>query len=386
MVTPVKTKQITTQADVDSQFARAERLRQFLNPQQRDLTTAPGGISFLIDSFRAADADNRAQRLADTRNQQIQSTLGSLAELPADERARRLIMSGDPTFAQFGLNALQQGEAARAKAEADRQQAIFNNQLDIDKFLTLAPHRERIARAGKTEITNNLGGGAGVEFAKQSGKDLAASFSKLGDLAQAASRRIPELDRFEKILDTGVTTGFGAQAKLQLGQLGRSLGIEVEGLPELEAINSIGNKLALEIRNPDSGFGLPGATSDRDVAFLRSMVPGLSNTPEGNRMMIDIARIGAQRNIEVANFAAGLQEQIESGQITVANARSQLAAFTSQDVFSDEQREQISVIAGSGGPELPSTAISAGRGCQFLAAECEQPRHCPSVRGKVRPR
>ena len=44
---------------------------------------------------------------------------------------------------------------------------------------------------------------------------------------------------------------------------------------------------------------MPGALSDRDREFLVSMVPGLLNTPEGNRQILDFTRRIAQRTVDV---------------------------------------------------------------------------------------
>jgi hypothetical protein len=46
--------------------------------------------------------------------------------------------------------------------------------------------------------------------------------------------------------------------------------------------------MALRLRNPDSGFGLTGNTSDRDVTFLKDSVAGIEKTPEGNRAVLTI--------------------------------------------------------------------------------------------------
>jgi hypothetical protein len=61
--------------------------------------------------------------------------------------------------------------------------------------------------------------------------------------------------------------------------------------------------MALQLRNPSGGAGMPGALSDRDVQFLRAMVPGLAKTPEGNKLIIETARKLSQREIQVAQLA-----------------------------------------------------------------------------------
>ena len=62
-------------------------------------------------------------------------------------------------------------------------------------------------------------------------------------------------------------------------------------------------KLALEVRNPSGGAGMPGAMSDADREFLISTVPNLLNTPGGNKQIIEVARALAKRNQQVAQMA-----------------------------------------------------------------------------------
>jgi hypothetical protein len=59
-------------------------------------------------------------------------------------------------------------------------------------------------------------------------------------------------------------------------------------LAALEAFKALGNKLALMFRKPSAiSGGLLGQTSDRDIGFLLAQVPNLSNTLEGNKLIMD---------------------------------------------------------------------------------------------------
>jgi len=61
--------------------------------------------------------------------------------------------------------------------------------------------------------------------------------------------------------------------------------------------------MALELRNPSGGAGMPGALSDKDREFLVSMTPGIAKTPGGNKLIIDTARKLAKRDQDVARLA-----------------------------------------------------------------------------------
>lgn len=44
---------------------------------------------------------------------------------------------------------------------------------------------------------------------------------------------------------------------------------------------------------------MPGALSDKDLAFLKASVPGLQQSPEGNALIIDYMKRMAQRSLDV---------------------------------------------------------------------------------------
>jgi len=93
------------------------------------------------------------------------------------------------------------------------------------------------------------------------------------------------------------TTGFGANQILAAKKLIEQLGGNPEGIAEGETLNALSNQLALRLRNPESGMGLTGNTSDRDVQFLKASVPGLQQTEAGNRRLIEIAMALNERQI-----------------------------------------------------------------------------------------
>jgi len=97
-------------------------------------------------------------------------------------------------------------------------------------------------------------------------------------------------NQMRELLDSGLQTG--ALAKLSKGAKSFVQSIfpdaDIKGLAEAEVFNALSNQLALLIRNPDSGMGLPGATSNRDLKFLIDSVPNLENSVEGNKLLLDV--------------------------------------------------------------------------------------------------
>jgi hypothetical protein len=89
----------------------------------------------------------------------------------------------------------------------------------------------------------------------------------------------------------GADTGFFTPVTLPIKQMFKDLGWKIkftEDVPLLETIKALQNQMALRLRNPDSGFGLTGNTSERDVKFLKDMVAGIEKTPEANRVVLTI--------------------------------------------------------------------------------------------------
>ena len=87
-------------------------------------------------------------------------------------------------------------------------------------------------------------------------------------------------------LNTGAFAKFSLEAKKALSAV---TGVDIESLDKAEAFTAITNQLALRIRNPDSGLGLTGNTSNADLQFLRESIPSLERTIGGNRLIIQIA-------------------------------------------------------------------------------------------------
>lgn len=152
--------------------------------------------------------------------------------------------------------------------------------------------------AGKTEVNVSMAGEK--EYEKQSAKDFAEMNRDMIKGAQSARMKIGTLTRLDQLLsDPSIYTGTGAQQLLTAKKLAKAIGVDVGDVSGPEAIQAIGNQFALELRNPSGGAGMPGAMSDKDREFLQASVPGLGQTPEGNRKIIDYMKRVAQRSIDV---------------------------------------------------------------------------------------
>ena len=94
----------------------------------------------------------------------------------------------------------------------------------------------------------------------------------------------------ETTLETGALTPIVTKIKGYLADLG----VPVEQLTPALILQTIQNKKALLIRNPKSGLGLTGNTSDADRNFLVDSVIGLAKTNHANEALL-IVDTAAQR-------------------------------------------------------------------------------------------
>lgn len=97
---------------------------------------------------------------------------------------------------------------------------------------------------------------------------------------------------------------------LGIAQTANSLGLKIDkNLSNKEAAQKLTNELALALRNPSGGEGMPGAMSDADREFLMKSVPNMSQSAEGRNKMIQIQVGLLQRQQKVAEMARKWQQR-----------------------------------------------------------------------------
>lgn len=141
------------------------------------------------------------------------------------------------------------------------------------------------------------------EYDKEVQKQFAEHRKTIMQGGVDATGNIERLSRLDNLLSKHDGGLFSAKG-LQLAQGANSLGFKID--PQLgnkEAAQSLSNEMALQLRNPSGGAGMPGAMSDADREYLRSMVPSMSQSSEGRRKMVDAAMKVEQRKQEVAEAA-----------------------------------------------------------------------------------
>ncbi len=145
-------------------------------------------------------------------------------------------------------------------------------------------------------------------------KKKAESFAQMAEQMRASwvnsTKMNSMLDQLETLYkDPNVTQGALAENITGLKGIAASLNIDIAGKGSEDAIRSITNKFALELRNPSGGAGMPGAMSDSDRNFLSSIPPSLSNTPAGRALISQGMRAINNRDKQIANLAQRYEEK-----------------------------------------------------------------------------
>ncbi len=171
-----------------------------------------------------------------------------------------------------------------------------------DQIPTFAQWKADLRRAGATQVNVNPGEKA---FNQQMGKMGAEAYGKIQSQAENARGMLGMYDLAEDAINTGVRTGILGDKELTVRQFGQMLGVDTDAnkVAGGELLRSVQNKMALMMRSPDGGMGMPGALSDRDIQFLKDSQIGIDRSPEGNRRMLQAFRALEQRKLDVARLA-----------------------------------------------------------------------------------
>lgn len=244
----------------------------------------------------------------------------------------------------------EQYEAAMAKIRGEGESPVMRamREAGIDP---MSPDGQKLIR----DYAARVGGGATVNidtkaetaFNTEVAKADAKTWTEIQAGASEAPRSNARLDRLNRLLE-GVQTGKYSTSLMELQKgLRTALGDnaptifgKAADVAQAEAAQALGNEIALTLRNPAGGAGMPGAMSDADRMFLQSMVPGLETTPEGRRLMVETAKKLNNRNVEIARLAQ--EYRAKNG-----------GKFDGWSVFLADWAEKNPLFAGVSPPEAP---------------------------------
>jgi hypothetical protein len=186
------------------------------------------------------------------------------------------------------------------------------------------------------------------------------TFSKVYEGARSAAVKskdtLDNVDILLGALDKGLYTGTGGEFAQEARRFAASLGFgEFKDTASAgEVFDSIAKGMALEKRDPATGAGMPGALSDADREYLKSMVPNLGKTVEGNRLLLQMIGRMAQRKIEYYDL---MNEYIaQNGQLD-AGFDKQMKGHKWADLFADLPKVTRKPLV----TEKPGTQRGAGQ-------------------------
>lgn len=254
-----------------------------------------------------------------------QALAGKVKQLELEQGAKKLEMEGLTNTSKL----IKEKEARIAKNPNDPAIAIIDAELaqstaqtktDIQKLqeykAKLNPnsptYKQELAEVNKaikkaTEFAPptsvvNLPGQEKAE-SKAVGEFFGKTYADIQSAGAAATNKINKVERLNTLLD-GVQTGKLTPFGVDVASTAASLGFKIDPkLGNKQAADALSKEMALELRNPSGGAGMPGALSNSDREFLMSMTPGLTSDPAGRKLISESMVKLAKRDQEVAKLA-----------------------------------------------------------------------------------
>lgn len=190
-----------------------------------------------------------------------------------------------------------------AKEEAEPLVEIFD--VDSPTKTRFVRESEAAGQPGRKRtpiisITNQ----SETALAKELGKLDAERIGELEDNAQQAFRTLAEVERMSAAVESGrFTTGVFSDFRVFLSRFATFVGASEETLGLLgdaataDTLDAASNRLGVEAAQK------LGRITNMSLQFVRDSLPNLTRTPEGNRILMEVMRRTAEREIQLASLA-----------------------------------------------------------------------------------
>jgi hypothetical protein len=190
-------------------------------------------------------------------------------------------------------------------------------------------------------------------FQKRLGQEMGDQYANLLKADMNAPATIGKYQRLGSLLSS-VNTGKFKGATTDLKAAAKSLGIDLNAIgvaddvAPAQAARALSNQIALELRNPAGGAGMPGALSDKDREFLIQSIPGLENDPQAVGKMIEYRVKLAQREQEVAKKARAYRKK--NGKFD-EGFYDELAEWSNKNPLFPDAKQSSPVAPAASGPK-----------------------------------
>jgi hypothetical protein len=169
------------------------------------------------------------------------------------------------------------------------------------------------------------------------------------EASRSADQSDYELKSLEAAFSEGYT-GAGGNIVLQAEKWGQLFGIDLgldftdsSTIGDREAGLALSRAMALRLRDPSNGAGLPGQMSNQDREYLDQMVPGIGMTPAGRAVMIASYRKINERSRVTAKLA---EEYLKTNDYLDLGFQNQLTQYNKDNpMFSADDQEDLDEAA-----------------------------------------
>jgi hypothetical protein len=205
-----------------------------------------------------------------------------------------------------GFDTLQQGgrviaSAAPKQATPDALTERWKQEVQGGYQGSLLDYQKELKAAGASQV--NVNTKQETEEAKAVGKELGKQYATIQQAGAQAAGKVDKFDRLSSLLE-GVNTGKLTPKMTEIAGYAEALGIKLDPkLDQKQAANALIGELTLQARNPSGGAGMPGAMSDADREFLRTLNPSLAQTTGGNKQILATLKKVSVRDQQVAKMA-----------------------------------------------------------------------------------
>lgn len=246
---------------------------------------------------------------------------------------RNLLAAGDLSGAN-SVATIGQTLGGGKPTDEMREYSLYKQQGGTGSFFD---YKTGLKRAGATRINNSVTTGDNA-YSKVLNENEAKRFLGFQKAAQTSQGMLNTLGVMDNLMkDPNFTSGAGAERfSLPLRQAISQLGGDPKAAASMETFRALANKATLDIMGGSLGAGI--SNGDRD--FVVNQVPGLGNTPEGNRQLIGILQKVNQRTIQVAKFAREYAKQ--NGGKLDSGFDDQLQAWAEKNPLFPQQQQQQS--------------------------------------------
>lgn len=305
--------------------------------------------------LRGLEREDRAAELSEERREQMADAVNKYLEgngLPpeVDSIVRTKYNAGDydgalQTASDYVMDQMKGGEAPKT---------VGGMMWDGSQFVPIPGYTDQasaIAAAGRPMTEVKLPP-METESQKALGKNLGDFFSEIQANAFKSTSNAANYERLGGLLSQ-IETGKFKGTTNELKKAAQSFGVDLNALgisddvALVDAAKAISAELALQLRSPASGAGMPGAMSDQDRAFLQSMVASVETNPQAVPMMIEARLKLARRQQEMAQVAR--QYVAENGGLDVGLYDALAAYAEANPLFSEADKQRIGAMGAAAG-------------------------------------